>query len=106
MTLDEIRELCDSLYHGPCFPLRFTERFQTWRIEDSHGNVVIEAPRGADMIDLPEAREGMILAINILPFLLDVMKGAKLLIDPDHDFVDALRQLGIAFDNLEKACRP
>lgn len=79
MRLEDIRKLCDEVYHGPCFPLQYTTRFDTWRIEDVHGNVVIEAPDGAGMIDLPEAREAMILAVNVLPKLLAVAEAASLM---------------------------
>ncbi len=67
------RSEIERLYHGPVFPLKFTRRFKTWRIEDAQGNVVIEASGNADMIDLEEAREGMIEALNRMPDILDAL---------------------------------
>ncbi len=70
--IKRLKEEAESISHGPCFPLKVTNRFQTNRIEDCHGNVVIEQPD----IWLSEAAEYFVNAGNALPRLLALAEAA------------------------------
>ncbi len=68
MNLEDLKKQWEDISHGPCFPLKVTDRFGSNRIDDVHGNVVIEQPD----IWLPEAAEYLVRAGNVLPLLIEV----------------------------------
>ena len=65
-TIEKLRAEWDVISHGPCFPLDVNARFGKNRIDDAHGNVVVEQPD----IWLPEAVEYLVNAGNAVPELL------------------------------------
>lgn len=106
MKLDDLQAMWDAISHGPCFPLNANERFGKPRIDDVHGNVVIEQPD----IWLPEAAEYLVAAGNALPKLLAVARAASII--RDHARWDAIEknepwlpgwvELNAALEELEK----
>lgn len=76
----------ESISHGPCFPLSCTDRFHSHRIEDCHGNVVIDIEHGRDAIWLPEAAEYLVLAGNSLPALLAEVTAARAWLAADSEY--------------------
>ncbi len=78
MTLAELEKQWEDVSHGPCFPLHCTDRFGTNRIEDCHGNVVIDAPLNPKQtIWLSEAAEYLVAAGNMAPALLKEIRAAR-----------------------------
>ena len=70
VDIEKLQKLWDDVSHGPCFPLKCTDRFDSRRIEDCHGNVVIEQPD----IWLDYAAEYLVAAGNALPELLKELR--------------------------------
>lgn len=78
-ALEALKKEWESIRHGPCFPLKLTERFGSHRFEDAQGNVVIEQPytrKNPECVWLPEAAEFFVLMANAAPELIALAEEA------------------------------